>query len=161
MFLLKLFFSQTDTQDSQSSNILEFETNDEIDQLHEITQDYQILGNNSRKRTKEDKLHKPRRIIMEAKKKKMIEKVTRDEFDIYAEYVASELRNIKSEEEVLMAKSSINDVLLEARLRSIGKSVTNSRTSNRNDNNDYTEFLSPNSPEQEESSVQVKIESFQ
>lgn len=163
-FISRNIFLQRDTQDSQSSNMSEIETNYEMNQLLEITQDYQAvtLGNTSRKRPSEGKINKPSRIIMETKKMKMDDKVTRDEFDIYAEYVASELRNIKSEEEVIMAKSCINNVLLEARLRSIRKSASNSRPSHRSDDEDHTNFLSSDLAEQEENnSVLVKIESTQ
>lgn len=52
--------------------------------------------------------------IMKSAKRKMEQ--PKDEFQVYAEYVATELRNIKSEHAVLQAKYFINNILLEARM---------------------------------------------
>lgn len=52
--------------------------------------------------------------IMKSAKTKMEQ--PKDEFQVYAEYVATELRNIKNEHAVLQAKYLINNILLEARM---------------------------------------------
>ncbi|XP_045781400.1 uncharacterized protein LOC123878298 [Maniola jurtina] len=52
--------------------------------------------------------------IMKSAKARMDQ--PKDEFQVYADYVASELRNIKNEHAVLQAKYFINNILLEARM---------------------------------------------
>lgn len=57
--------------------------------------------------------------IMKSAKTKMEQ--PKDEFQVYAEYVATELRNIKNEHAVLQAKYFINNILLEEYLIKMGK----------------------------------------
>ncbi|CAK1587779.1 unnamed protein product [Parnassius mnemosyne] len=53
-------------------------------------------------------------ITVKSAKEKMIE--IRDEYDIYGQYVASELRAAKNENAVLQAKSYINNILIDMRM---------------------------------------------
>lgn len=52
--------------------------------------------------------------IMKSAKKKMEE--PKDEFEIYGQYVASELKNVKNQRTLLQAKYYINNILLQARM---------------------------------------------
>ncbi|XP_048481508.1 uncharacterized protein LOC125489531 [Plutella xylostella] len=57
---------------------------------------------------------KTRYEIMKSAKKKM--KEPKDEFEIYGQYVASELKNVKNQRTLLQAKYYINNILLQARM---------------------------------------------
>lgn len=53
--------------------------------------------------------------MMKSAKKKMDE-VSNNEFDIYGQYVASELKNVKDERALMQAKYYINNILVQARM---------------------------------------------
>lgn len=65
--------------------------------------------------------------IMKSAKARMDQ--PKDEFQVYADYVASELRNIKNEHAVLQAKYFINNILLEARMGKYNYAETGSNSS--------------------------------
>ena len=71
----------------------------------------------SRKRTipREEKLEEAFEVIMRSAKIKMLNS-TQDEFAVYGQYVGSELRQVKDEHSVLMAKHYINNIFIDARM---------------------------------------------
>ncbi|CAG5037077.1 unnamed protein product [Parnassius apollo] len=65
--------------------------------------------------------------IVKSAKEKMVE--FKDEYDIYGQYVASELRATKNENAVLQAKSYINDILIDARMGKYNYTLRASKSS--------------------------------
>lgn len=91
-----------------------------------------------RKRTlpNEDRLEEAYKVMNLAKNKI----IAQDECSVYGQYVASELREIKDEHSVIMAKYYINNILIDARLGKYrsGCSTTNQSTVHRDINLGYS-----------------------
>ncbi|XP_063538083.1 uncharacterized protein LOC134747388 [Cydia strobilella] len=67
-----------------------------------------------KKRKGDDTLNEAYEIIKSAKKK--MDEVSNNEFDIYGQYVASELKNVKDQRARMQAKYYINNILQQARM---------------------------------------------
>lgn len=83
---------------------------------------------------------------MQLAKNKMM---AQDEFDVYGQYVGSELRELKDEHSALMAKYYINNILIDARLGKYrpGYSTESQSTVQRDIIQSYTTESSNISPE--------------
>ncbi|XP_053618508.1 spastin-like [Plodia interpunctella] len=75
--------------------------------------------------------------IMKSAKARMDQ--PKDEYQIYADYIASELRNIKNEHAVLQTKYFINNILLEARMGKYNY-TENAMGSNSSDTQSYQSY---------------------
>ncbi|XP_063365098.1 uncharacterized protein LOC134653632 [Cydia amplana] len=113
---------------SEPYHVENFQLAAPIPMLYESTNTTANLSTNSRKRTNscDDKSDDPMRYGF-AKQYRPTSKFGEDEFEIYGQYVASELRETKDLHSVLIAKRYINDILFNARM---GKYRTNSASNN-------------------------------
>ncbi|KAH9633048.1 hypothetical protein HF086_000408 [Spodoptera exigua] len=93
------------------------------------------LTNTQNKRKKDD-LSEVYEIMKSAKARMDQQK---DEYQIYADYIASELRNIKNEHAVLQTKYFINNILLEARMGKYNY-TENAMGSNSSDTQSYQSY---------------------
>ncbi|XP_061718383.1 transcription factor Adf-1-like [Cydia pomonella] len=102
---------------SEPYHVENFQIAAPIPMLYESTDTTANLSTNSRKRTNsyDDKSDDPMGYGF-AKQYRPSLKSVHDEFEIYGQYVASELRETKDLHSVLIAKRYINDILINARM---------------------------------------------
>ncbi|XP_060809362.1 transcription factor Adf-1-like [Amyelois transitella] len=106
--------SQSTVPEFQSPHQLESQST--IDQAEQPTTPAPTPSSSrpTRKRShpNEDRLEEAYEVLHAAKNRMM----SRDEFDVYGQYVGTELRALNDEHSVIMAKYYINNILLDARL---------------------------------------------
>ncbi|XP_063364646.1 uncharacterized protein LOC134653250 [Cydia amplana] len=114
---------------SESYHVENFHIAAPIPMLHESTDTTANLSTISRKRTSsyDDKSDDPMAYGF-AKQYRPSSKSGQDEFEIYGQYVASELRETKDLHSVLIAKRYINDILFNARIGKYRKDSTSNNS---------------------------------
>ncbi|CAG4981626.1 unnamed protein product [Colias eurytheme] len=106
--------SQSTVPEFQSSHQLESQSTIDQAELPTTPAPTPSSSRPTRKRShpNEDRLEEAYEVLHAAKNRMM----SRDEFDVYGQYIGTELRALNDEHSVIMAKYYINNILLDARL---------------------------------------------